>query len=127
MSNHKTRSLSFGWCSLFFVYDTNYMYELEEGNGTHQYWFTTPSKVGHDVPHAFGLIDGRIGVGCTVQVTREMVKHTHGTDGFEKETFFDILHKSLKDKAAEQMKRWMTKNQESTAMKIAKLCSRYSE
>nr|GEX71172.1 zinc finger, CCHC-type [Tanacetum cinerariifolium] len=38
------------------LYDTNYMYEIGEGNGTHQYWFTTPPKVGHVVPHAFGLI-----------------------------------------------------------------------
>lgn len=40
----------------FAQYDTKYMYELGEGNGTRQFWFMTPPKVGPNVPYAFGLI-----------------------------------------------------------------------
>ncbi|KAK1427284.1 hypothetical protein QVD17_15967 [Tagetes erecta] len=37
-------------------YNTKYFYELGTGNVTRQFWFTTPPKVGPDVPYTFGLI-----------------------------------------------------------------------
>ncbi|GAB4848511.1 hypothetical protein Ancab_003218 [Ancistrocladus abbreviatus] len=37
-------------------YDTKYVYELGHGNTTRQFSFTTPPKVGPDVPYTFGII-----------------------------------------------------------------------
>ncbi|KAF8410532.1 hypothetical protein HHK36_003063 [Tetracentron sinense] len=36
--------------------DTKYYYEVGIGNTTRQFWFTTPPRVGPDVPYTFGLI-----------------------------------------------------------------------
>ncbi|PSR99636.1 Purple acid phosphatase [Actinidia chinensis var. chinensis] len=37
-------------------FDTKYYYEVGIGSSTRQFWFTTPPKVGPDVPYTFGLI-----------------------------------------------------------------------
>ncbi|GAB2271686.1 prolyl aminopeptidase [Dionaea muscipula] len=37
-------------------YDTKYTYILGKGNSTRRFWFTTPPKVGPDVPYTFGVI-----------------------------------------------------------------------
>ncbi|KVI10708.1 Iron/zinc purple acid phosphatase-like C-terminal domain-containing protein [Cynara cardunculus var. scolymus] len=37
-------------------YDTKYYYEVGIGHTTRTFWFTTPPKVGPDVPYTFGLI-----------------------------------------------------------------------
>ncbi|KAK1362339.1 Purple acid phosphatase [Heracleum sosnowskyi] len=37
-------------------YDTKYIYEIGHGSYARQFWFTTPPKVGPDVPYTFGLI-----------------------------------------------------------------------
>ncbi|KAB1202881.1 Purple acid phosphatase 6 [Morella rubra] len=37
-------------------YDTKYFYELGNGNGTRRFSFTTPPKVGPDVPYTFGIM-----------------------------------------------------------------------
>ncbi|ESR38829.1 hypothetical protein CICLE_v10027113mg [Citrus x clementina] len=37
-------------------YDTKYFYQLGSGNATRRFHFTTPPKVGPDVPYTFGII-----------------------------------------------------------------------
>ncbi|KAJ6852425.1 purple acid phosphatase 2 [Iris pallida] len=37
-------------------HDTKYYYEIGIGHTTRKFWFTTPPKVGPDVPYTFGLI-----------------------------------------------------------------------
>ncbi|KAH7519970.1 hypothetical protein FEM48_Zijuj08G0094000 [Ziziphus jujuba var. spinosa] len=37
-------------------YNTRYFYELGNGKATRQFFFTTPPKVGPDVPYTFGII-----------------------------------------------------------------------
>lgn len=37
-------------------YDTKYFYEVGSGYSNRKFWFTTPPKVGLDVPYTFGII-----------------------------------------------------------------------
>ncbi|XP_065637869.1 purple acid phosphatase 5 [Quercus suber] len=37
-------------------YDTKYFYEIGQGNSARQFHFTTPPKIGPDVPYTFGII-----------------------------------------------------------------------
>ncbi|KAL8267651.1 hypothetical protein R6Q59_001449 [Mikania micrantha] len=56
-------------------YNTKYMYEVGKGNGTRQFWFTTPPEVGPDVPYTFGLI-GDLG---QTQASNETLEHYLGS------------------------------------------------
>lgn len=41
---------------VYLQYDTKYFYQLGAGNATRRFHFTTPPKVGPDVPYTFGII-----------------------------------------------------------------------